>query len=410
MRANSINSDIGCLSVITFAENIFKKKDLSGYRLNLKHPQYITHTLKFKIKPLKINLLGPLFLSEKHKNDKPEEFAKCVLLFFKPWLKTPCNLKTHMSWSESLNDWNFEDRHTSDNRWYLKISKEGITASHPYIENINEMFEGKDRAKRQRIQLLNEYNKDCNLNDLEHGFSNKDDINDSNDNRDILPLFINNKKIIYLPNHNIRKQKITDHIQMVTFDILETFRPSIKNSERLLPKEIHFKKETLDIIFNSWKNNEICVDNMKINEDKSSIIPEEHPFRHMLFDYIPKEDKKNWNVEYGKKKEINKKFVEFLFTEYSKNQETRLVEFIVASNASAKQALVSMLLEEAHSQKLVNPETKGNLIGIFGKPGTGKSHAFTRIFEPYLRSINESKTLKKGAFMGFAALNIESFT
>ena len=32
------------------------------------------------------------------------------------------------------------------------------------------------------------------------------------------------------------------------------------------------------------------------------------------------------------------------------------------------------------------------LIGIFGKPGTGKSHAFTRVFEPYLRSINESKT------------------
>ena len=33
-----------------------------------------------------------------------------------------------------------------------------------------------------------------NLNDLEHGFSNKDDINDSNENADILPLFVNNKK------------------------------------------------------------------------------------------------------------------------------------------------------------------------------------------------------------------------
>ena len=78
LRANSINSDIGCLSVISFAENIFKKKDLSGYRLNQKHPQYITHTLKFKIKPFRINLLAPLFLSAKHKINKPEEFAKCV--------------------------------------------------------------------------------------------------------------------------------------------------------------------------------------------------------------------------------------------------------------------------------------------------------------------------------------------
>ena len=67
-------------------------------------------------------------------------------------------------------------------------------------------------------------------------------------------------------------------------------------------------------------------------------------------------------------------------------------------------------MEEAHGKKLVNPDTPGKLIGIFGKPGTGKSHAFTKIFEPYLRSINESKTLKKGAFMGSASLNIGSFT
>ena len=120
----------------------------------------------------------------------------------------------------------------------------------------------------------------------------------------------------------------------------------------------------------------------------------------MLFDYIPKEDVKNWNDELEKIHDDHKKFVEFLFTEYSKNKKTRLVEFIVASNASAKQALVSLLLEEAHNKKLVNSEKIGKLIGIFGKPGTGKSHAFTRIFEPYLRSINESKTLKKRSFYG----------
>ena len=88
---------------------------------------------------------------------------------------------------------------------------------------------------------------------------------------------------------------------MVTYDILEAFRPTIKNSERLLPKEFSFNKETLDIITDSWKNNEVRKDNMKINENKSSIIPEDNPFRHMLFDYIRKEDKKNGNIEYGKK-------------------------------------------------------------------------------------------------------------
>ena len=162
-RTNSIKSEIGCLSVITFAENIFKKKDLSGFRLNKNHPQYVTHTFKFKIKPFKINLLGPLFLSDKNKIEKPEEYAKCVLLFFKPWLKTPYELKSHKSWSDSLKAWCFRDRHNIDDRWYLKIVKNEIIPTHPFIENINDMFEGKDRAKRQKLKLLDDLNKDKHL-------------------------------------------------------------------------------------------------------------------------------------------------------------------------------------------------------------------------------------------------------
>ena len=123
LRSNSIKSEIGSLSVLTFAENTFKKKDLSGYRLNAKHPQYVTHTFKFKIKPFKIHFLGPLFLSDKHKSETPEQYAKCVLLFFKPWLKSPCKLKSHMSWIDSLEAWSFQDRHNIDDRWYLKILK-----------------------------------------------------------------------------------------------------------------------------------------------------------------------------------------------------------------------------------------------------------------------------------------------
>ena len=88
---------------------------------------------------------------------------------------------------------------------------------------------------------------------------------------------------------------------MVTYDILEAFRPTIKNSERRLPKETNFNKETLDTITDSWKNYKVCKDIIKTKRSKSSIIPEKHPFRHMLFDFIPKEDTKNWNVEYKKR-------------------------------------------------------------------------------------------------------------
>ena len=109
LRANCINSYIGRLSVVSFAANIFKIKNLSGYRLNVKHPQYVSHTLKEKRKPFKINLLGPLYLTEKHKQEKPKSYAKSILLFFKPWLKTPCTLKSHVTWVESLNSWQFKD-------------------------------------------------------------------------------------------------------------------------------------------------------------------------------------------------------------------------------------------------------------------------------------------------------------
>ena len=169
---------------------------------------------------------------------------------------------------------------------------------------------------------------------------------------------------------------------MVTYDILKAFKPNIENSEVSFPKLTNFNKESLDIISKSWKNSAKAKDN---NTEKIgnilTKIPENHPYRNLIFDYIPKEDVNNWNDKQEKKHENNIKFVEFLFTEYSNNNHIRLVDFIVTSNASAKQALVSMLLEEAHNMKLVNCKSIGKLIGIFGKPGTGKSHAFTNIFD-----------------------------
>ena len=64
------------------------------------------------------------------------------------------------------------------------------------------------------------------------------------------------------------------------------------------------------------------------------------------------------------------KFVEFLQSEYSVDNSVRLIDFIVASSASAKQAFAAVLMEEAHSKKLINPDTKGSLIAILGKPGS----------------------------------------
>ena len=71
----------------------------------------------------------------------------------------------------------------------------------------------------------------------------------------------------------------------------------------------------------------------------STIIPQNHPFRNLLFDYVPKNKRTNWNEDEKKKYDYKQQFVEFLYTEHGGSQTTRLIDFIVTTNASAKQAL-----------------------------------------------------------------------
>ena len=141
---------------------------------------------------------------------------------------------------------------------------------------------------------------------------NKLDNNNTNGKSKSLPQYINQSDIIYLSLKNIRKLKISEHIKMVTYDILEAFRPSMINSDCLIPKEINFGKEMLQIMTDSWKNIAI-IKNTNIDKNKNILttIPENHPFRYMLFDYIPKEDVKNWNDALEKIHDDHKKFVEF---------------------------------------------------------------------------------------------------
>ena len=141
-----------------------------------------------------------------------------------------------------------------------------------------------------------------------------------------------------------------------------------------------------------------------------STVPMDHPYRNMLFKFIPKNKDITWNECSRSPDQDSKKFVEFLQSEYSVDNSVRLIDFIVASSASAKQAFAAVLMEEAHSKKRINPDAKGSLIAILGKPGTGKSHAFIQILEPYLKACKETNTLKKGAFTGSASLNINTLT
>ena len=133
------------------------------------------------------------------------------MLFFKPWLKTPCTLKSHVTWVESLNSWQFKDRYKSDNRWYLNVTKRGIYQSHPYIDNIRDMFEGKDRAMRERTRLDEEFKQSIEIDSIQTT-ADKDTkgIDGNSDEEDEQSGFINNSDIQYLPYSSLRKRKIKD--------------------------------------------------------------------------------------------------------------------------------------------------------------------------------------------------------
>ena len=170
-------------------------------------------------------------------------------------------------------------------------------------------------------------------------------------------------------------------------------------------------KDQLDIIKKRWENYKIDHNIEKVNLNNiQSTVPMDHPYRHMLFNFIPKDEDISWNECSPSPDQDCKKFVEFLQSEYSVDNSVRLIDFIVASAASAKQAFTAALLEEAHFKKRKNTDIKGLLIAILGKPGTGKSHAFTQILEPYLKARKETDTLRKGAFTGGASLNINTLT
>ena len=226
-------------------------------------------------------------------------------------------------------------------------------------------------------------------------------IDENSEEEDEQYGFINNSDIQYLPYISLRKRKIEDHIYLVTSDILDTFRPINKSYKTEFPLTLHLNKDQLNNIKKEWENYKIDPNIEKVNlNNMQSTVPIDHPYRNMLFKFIPKNKEITWNECSPSPDQDSKKFVEFLQSEYSVDNSVRLIDYIVASSASAKQAFAAVLMEEAHSKKRINPDTKGSLIAILGKPGTGKSHAFTQIFEPYLKVCKETNTLKKGAFSG----------
>ena len=129
---------------------------------------------------------------------------------------------------------------------------------------------------------------------------------------------------------------------MVTSDVLNAFRPKIKNTNVIIPQEIEFNDVSLDMIKTSWEQYEPYKDPKKdIGANILTIIPDNHPYKNILFEYTPKDETKKWTAEHEDSKESNQKFVEFLYSEYRTNKTIRLVDFIVASGASAKQAIAS---------------------------------------------------------------------
>ena len=100
---------------------------------------------------------------------------------------------------------------------------------------------------------------------------------------------------------------------MVTSDILKALKPPVKKSKYQskyqIPKEIYFNNEDLKIITKSWGKKEHHTENkMDKYNSVSTMIPQNHPFRNLLFDYVPKNKRTNWNEEQKEKNDYKKFF------------------------------------------------------------------------------------------------------
>ena len=181
------------------------------------------------------------------------------------------------------------------------------------------MFEGKDRAMRERAKVDEEL-KQSMVRDSIKLTTDKvtKGIDENSEKEDEQSGFINNSDIQYLPFISLRKRKIEDHIYLVTSDILNTFRPSNKSYKTEFPLTLHLNKDQLNNIKKEWANYKIDPNIEKVNLNIiQSTVPIDHPYRNMLFKFIPKNKEITWNECSPSPDQESKKFVEFLQSEYS---------------------------------------------------------------------------------------------
>ena len=107
-------------------------------------------------------------------------------------------IKGNDTWSTALKNWSFQDRKSTDPRWYLRLESLRdshhnplIVPAHPLIDNIEARFEGKTRSEKYHEQRILEA-KLQSINS-EMPISHSDDAEEPLDN---LPSFITNDKIL----------------------------------------------------------------------------------------------------------------------------------------------------------------------------------------------------------------------
>ena len=156
------------LSMVQFALGVYKARrrgnetatgieDPFRFVLHSDHPQASGHVLVFRRDRRKRVFV---FLGPTARPETPEAFAQFILLFFKPWhgANGIQSLLHHLdrtqppykTWTTALAAWTLESRQTIDPLWYANADGD---ISHPYIDNIIQMFQGEDRAREMAIAM-----------------------------------------------------------------------------------------------------------------------------------------------------------------------------------------------------------------------------------------------------------------
>ncbi len=345
-----------------------RKKPINSYRLLEKHEQFDSHEI-VKLKESQVPIIICKSIPRKNDLDRSDEYAKIILLLFKPWrtlndlLDKDCVLYNENSiWKQNLEN-------------FLKKALKPILR---FIDNLECLNKSKDDAEEEKKCLKKSFQiksqRICDNSDIDDDENNVEDENDVlqyNDDEDQLMLIKANTDILSaVCNEKLNTPYITTANKIISSLDKSTTQPSNNKSSNTF-------------LVNMEKNDEIKIKNWKtiydnVNKDDPSNDPFELSDTFLDNTVIENNEKSKTthrqSISENEIKQTEKVSFNDIIDKFSLNEQQQKAFLL----------FVSSVFNEEEDQKLIY---------MTGEGGTGKSRVIMAIREYFESNGAKNKLL-----------------